>query len=214
LHLPEVQATFHIRATSLQQTIGTGSAPIVVEVRGSELAMLQQISEQVAAALRPISGLQNIATSFQSGRPEINLRIDRLLTASFGLDVQQIGERVKERLAGEVVSDFYSAGEDRNIRLAYSPATLAELAEMPIQAPTGAVLRLCDLSQLVPGEGPKEIQRHNRSRIAHVTAQLEKGVALSRAVIGGLLTSTVLTLVVIPVVYELIDDLRRAPKQA
>lgn len=200
LHLPEVQATFHIRATSLQQTIGTGSAPIVVEVRGSELAMLQQISEQVAAALRPIGGLQNIATSFQSGRPEINLRIDRLLAASFGLDVQQIGERVKERLAGEVVSDFYSAGEDRNIRLAYSPATLAELAEMPIQAPTGAVLRLRDLSQLMPGEGPKEIQRHNQSRIAHVTAQLEKGMTLSRAVAG---VQAALRTIPLPPEYEL-----------
>lgn len=31
------------------------------------------------------------------------------------------------------------------------------------------------------------------------------------AVIGGLVTSTLLTLVVIPVVYELIDEIRRKP---
>jgi HAE1 family hydrophobic/amphiphilic exporter-1 len=182
LNLPDITTTFRIRETSLQQTIGTGSAPIVVEVRGNELPTLQETSARVAEALRQLDGLHNVETSFQSGRPEINLHIDRLLAASFGLDVQQIGQRVKERLAGEVVSDFYSEGEDRNIRVAFTPATLAELSDMPIRAPSGAVLRLRDISQLVSGEGPKEIQRHNQSRIAHVTAQLEKGMTLSRAV--------------------------------
>jgi HAE1 family hydrophobic/amphiphilic exporter-1 len=182
LNLPDITTTFRIRETSLQQTIGTGGPPIVVEVRGNELATLQETSGRVAEALQQLNGLHNVETSFQSGRPEINLRIDRLLAASFGLDVQQIGQRVKERLAGEVVSDFYSQGEDRNIRVAFSPATLAELSDMPIRAPNGAVLRLRDISQLVSGEGPKEIQRHNQSRIAHVTAQLEKGTTLSRAV--------------------------------
>lgn len=182
LNLPDITTTFRIRETSLQQTIGSGGAPIVVEVRGSELPILQETSNRVAEALRQIKGLQNVETSFQTGRPEINLRIDRLLAASFGLDVQQISARVKERLAGEVVSDFYAEGEDRNIRVAFTPATLAELSDMPIRAASGAVLRLRDISQLVPGEGPKEIQRHNQSRIAHVTAQLEKGIRLSSAV--------------------------------
>jgi len=182
LNLPDITTTFRIRETSLQQTIGTGGAPIVVEVRGSELPTLQETSNRVAEALRQIKGLQNVETSFQTGRPEINLHIDRLLAASFGLDVQQISARVKERLAGEVVSDFYAEGEDRNIRVAFTPATLAELSDMPIRASSGAVLRLRDISQLVPGEGPKEIQRHNQSRIAHVTAQLEKGMTLGDAV--------------------------------
>jgi len=182
LNLPAITTTFRIRETSLQQTIGTGGAPIVVEVRGSELPTLQETSNRVAEALCQISGLRNVETSFQTGRPEINLRIDRLLAASFGLDVQQISARVKERLAGEVVSDFYTEGEDRNIRVAFTPATLAELSDMPIRATSGAVLRLRDIAQLVPGEGPKEIQRHNQSRIAHVTAQLEKGMTLGDAV--------------------------------
>jgi len=182
LNLPNVTTNFRIRETSLQQTIGTGGAPIVVEVRGSELQTIQETSERVAEALRQIRGLHSVETSFQIGRPEINLRIDRLLAASFGLDVQQIGQRVKERLAGEVVSDFYSEGEDRNIRVAFPRATLTELADMPIRAPNGAVLRLRDIAALESGEGPKEIQRHNQSRIAHVTAQLEKNITLSHAI--------------------------------
>jgi HAE1 family hydrophobic/amphiphilic exporter-1 len=182
MNIPDVTATFRIRETSLQQTIGTGGPPIVVEVRGDDLQNLQATSGRVAEVLRGIDGLHTVETSFQSGRPEINLRIDRLLAASFGLDVQQIGQRVRERLAGEVVSDFYSEGEDRNIRVAFPKVTLAELAEMPIRAPSGAVLRLRDIAELVPDEGPKEIQRHNQSRIAHVTSQLEKSVTLSDAV--------------------------------
>jgi HAE1 family hydrophobic/amphiphilic exporter-1 len=66
--------------------------------------------------------------------------------------------------------------------VAFPQATLAELADMPIRAPNGAVLRLRDIAGLESGEGPKEIQRHNQSRIAHVTAQLEKNMTLSHAI--------------------------------
>lgn len=180
--IPGVGVSFRIRETSLQQTIGSGGAPIDVEVRGPDLHILRQTTEQVATVLGQIDGLQTVQTSLDVGRPEINLRIDRLLAASFGMDVQQIGERVRERLAGEVVSDFFSEGEDRNIRVAFPRATLAELAEMPLRTPDGALLRLRDVAELVPGEGPREIHRHNQSRVAHVTAQLQPGSKLSRAV--------------------------------
>lgn len=200
MNLPGINTAFRIRETSLQQTIGTGVKPVMVEVRGPELQPLQEICARVSEALQALPGLHTIETSFQRGRPEINLRIDRLLAASFGLDVQQIGQRVRERLAGEVVSDFYTEGQDRSIRVAFAAATLAELADMPIRAPNGAVLRLRDIAELRPDEGPREIQRHNQSRIAYVTAELGEGTTLSRAITA---VNNTLAEIPLPPDYEL-----------
>ena len=211
LEVPAVEINYSVRETSLQSTIGTGGPPVIIEVRGDDFEMLRQISDNVAVNLRDIAGLNSIETSFASGRPEINLQVNRLLAASFGLDVQQIGERVRERLAGNVVTNFYSEGEERNIRVAYEKATLAELSDMPISTQDGAVIRLRDIVDLQRDEGPREIQRHNQSRVAHVTAQLDKGVTLSQA-IGGV--NNVLERVPLPSGYELSFAGEEAERQA
>ncbi len=182
LDLPGMEVSFRIRETSLQATIGTGGPPVIVEIKGDDFTILQQLSERIAESLEPINGLNTIETSFEIGRPEINLKVDRLLAASFGLDVEQIGAKVRDRLAGNVVSSFYTEGDDRNIRVAFPKATMMELENLVIASPDGAILRLRDLVRLEKDEGPKEIQRHNQSRVTHVTAQLDKDVKLSSVI--------------------------------
>lgn len=182
LDLPETGIAYIIRETSLQQTIGTGGPPIVVEIRGDDLETLQQVSGRIADALRQTPGLHAVESSLQAGRPEMHIRVNRLLAANMGLDIQQIGERVQQRLAGNVATTFYAEGEDRDIRIAFPKATLAELSDMLITSPDGAMLRLRDLADLERKEGPKEIQRHNQSRIAHVSARLDDDERLSQAI--------------------------------
>ncbi|KAA3619844.1 MAG: AcrB/AcrD/AcrF family protein [Calditrichaeota bacterium] len=182
LSLPDVATNFKIRETGFQQILGAGSAPIVVQVRGQELDGLRETSEQLEKALKDLNMLQSIETSFQVGRPEIKLKIDRLLAASFNLDVAQVTSVVRNRLAGEVATTFYNQGVQRDIRVLYDKSTLHELQNLTIKSPDGTELRLKDITHFEMGEGPKEIKRNNQSRVAYVTAQLKKGVHLSDAV--------------------------------
>ncbi|MFQ5633558.1 MAG: efflux RND transporter permease subunit, partial [bacterium] len=182
LILPDIIIDFKVRESSLQQTIGRENAPISVEIRGNDLATLQSTSDRLAEALKSLKNLHAVQTSFEQGLPELNLQIDRVLTASFGLDVQQISEIIQQRLSGEVTTDFYSQGNERNIRVVFPRMTRTELANLAIQTPNGSTVRLHDIAKLIENEGPKEIQRRNQSRIAHVTAQLQKDFKLSRAI--------------------------------
>ncbi|MBT5874555.1 MAG: efflux RND transporter permease subunit [Candidatus Latescibacteria bacterium] len=179
--IPDVEVSFRVRETSLQQTVGAEAVPVAVEIRGTDLSVLKSLGERVQEALAQVTGIHTVETSAQSGRPEINLQIDRLLAASFGLTVQQIGDRIRERLSGDVVAEFFGEGEDRNIRVAFPRVAMTELSNMPLQTSDGAVLRLKDIAEMVPGEGPRTIQRHNQSRIVMVTGQLEEGISLSQS---------------------------------
>jgi len=182
LDIQGITTNFKIRESSLQQTLGAEKAPIAVEIRGNDLGTLQATSERLAQALSNLSELHTVETSFQQGLPELNLQVDRVLAASFGLDVQQIGEAVRQRLSGEVATDFYSEGNERDIRVVFPRMTRIELADLILQTPNGSTVRLRDIAELILSEGPKEIQRRNQSRVAHVTAQLQKGVKLSKAI--------------------------------
>jgi hydrophobic/amphiphilic exporter-1 (mainly G- bacteria), HAE1 family len=180
--LPGLATTFHIRETSLQQTVGLDAAPIAIEIRGADLTILESLGEQICLTLEQAPELHTIESSTQRGRPEINLRIDRVLAASFGLDLQQIGQRVKERLDGEVVSDFFREGEDRDIRVAFPTVSLDELGNLPIETSDGVRLRLKDVAALEESIGPTTIRRHNQTRIVTVSAYLNDEVTLSTAV--------------------------------
>lgn len=182
LVLPGIQTSFRVRESTLQQSIGGETAPIAVEIRGSELETLERLSSQLAAHLQSLPHLHTVETSFEKGLPEIRLEIDRLLAANFGLDIQQIGQMVGQRLSGEVATNFYSAGNERDVRVVFSQMTLRELENLSIQTPNGALVRLSDIAELVPAAGPQTILRHNQSRVAHVTAHLQKGVKLSDAI--------------------------------
>ncbi len=182
LDLPEVSINFHIRETSFQQIIGTDSAPITVQIRGQNLDGLRETSARIENAFADLDLLQSIESSFQLGRPEIKLRLDRLLAASFNLDLEQVTSVVRNRLAGEVATTFYNDGIQRDIRVLYDKSTLAELQNLMIKAPGGTILRLKDIVHFEKGEGPKEILRDNQSRVAYVTAYLKKGIALSEAI--------------------------------
>jgi HAE1 family hydrophobic/amphiphilic exporter-1 len=179
--LPGVSVAFRVRETSLQQTIGAQAAPVAVEIRGTDAGMLQTLARRVQQVLEQLPEVHTVETSAEEARPELTLRIDRLLAASFGVDLQQIAQRIRERLEGEVATDFFSEGEDRNIRVVFPRARLEDLNNLPVQTSNGAVLRLRDIARLVPGEGPKTIQRHNQSRIVAVTAHLAQGVTLDQA---------------------------------
>ncbi|HEX9652301.1 MAG TPA: efflux RND transporter permease subunit, partial [bacterium] len=182
LILPGLEIRYRVRESSLQQSIGGEAAPIAVEIRGSELEMLEQLSQQLAEQLKSIPTLHTVETSFEKGLPEIRLQIDRQLAANFGFDVQQMGQVVGQRLSGEVATNFYSAGNDRDVRVMFSRMTLTELENLPLQTPNGALVRLSDIAELVAAEGPQTILRHNQSRVAHVRAHLQKGTKLSDAI--------------------------------
>jgi HAE1 family hydrophobic/amphiphilic exporter-1 len=103
------------------------------------------------------------------------------MAASFGVDIQQITQRVRERLEGETLTDFFSEGEDRNIRMVFPEIHLDDLGDMPVQTENGAMLRLRDIAQMTRRESPGVIQRHNQSRVVTVTAHLTEGVSLDQA---------------------------------
>jgi HAE1 family hydrophobic/amphiphilic exporter-1 len=200
LILPATKIRYRVRESTLQQSIGGEEAPIAVEIRGNELEMLEQLSGQLAHQLQSIPSLHTVKTSFEKGLPEIRLKIDRLLAANFGLDVQQVGQMIGQRLSGEVATNFYSSGNERDVRVMFSQMTLNELKNIDLQTPSGARVRLRDIAELVPSEGPQTIVRHNQSRAASVTAHLQKGEKLSEAVAD---VETVLRNFVLPAGYQL-----------
>lgn len=148
-------------------------SPIAVEIRGHNLEVLAEIALEVEDRLSALPSLTDVRSTLHPGHPEALLTFQRDKALSFGLDIGEMSNFIRDQVLGRVDTRFVE-GEDRiAIRVRADQSLLRTLedvrglivnpqAENPI--PLGAV---AELSQV---QGPAEIRRIGNNRAVLVTA--------------------------------------------
>lgn len=176
--IPEgVEISFEKEQSALQSILGTEGAPVIVEIKGEELEMIDELSTEVKEKIASIPGLYNIKTSMEQGAPEVNISIDRLKSGIYGIDIASVAGQVKEKLNGKPASNFESEGEPIHIEIKVPEVSLDELQNVEI-VQGEKKYRLGEIAEVSLTTAPKEINRTNQNRIGKVTAMLEKGYTL------------------------------------
>lgn len=170
--LPEIDARLVLEQTALQATLGTTEAPMVIEIKGDDLETLEQLADTVKARLSGIGELANLETSFQEGRPEINLVIDRTIASQFSLTAASIGSQLTDLLSGRDAGQMEYKGEYTDILIKRPTISLTDLENTLIESGSGRRVRLDEVTRIERTFAPREINRDNQSRIARVTAHI------------------------------------------
>ncbi len=180
--IPGLRAQIMRAQTALQVMLGTVEAPLGVEIRGKELDTLQSLSDQVVAILDQQPGLTAVETSFQEGRPEVEVVFDKTSATAYGLTPQSIGAQLSDLLSGRELGEYEDEGEYINIMLRSPEPTLKELEGLLLDGTEGQKLRLDEVASLRRTVSPREILRNNQVRTAEVTAQLSGEEAFDKIV--------------------------------
>ena len=177
-NLPEgVEITFEKEQSALQSILGTENAPVIVEVKGEELEMIEELCNEIKERMNGIPGLLDIRTSMEQGAPEVNISIDRLKSGIYGIDISSVASQVKNKLNGTIASSYESEGEPIDIEIRVPEISLSELENLEIQQGQQKY-RLGEIAEVSVTTAAKEIFRNNQSRIGKVTAMLEKDYSL------------------------------------
>jgi HAE1 family hydrophobic/amphiphilic exporter-1 len=180
--IPGLKAQIIRAQTTLQITLGTEEAPLVVEIRGKDMDTLKSLSDQVADIMDQQQGLTDVETSFQDGRPEVEVIIDRTTATAYGLTPYTIADQLRDLLSGQELGEYEDEGEYINIMLRSPEPTLKELQGLLLDLTGGRKLRLDDVAVLKRSVSPREILRNNQVRTAEVTAQLSGEEAFDKIV--------------------------------
>jgi len=170
--IPDIEFELVQQQTALQMTLGTDAAPLVVEIRGEDLDILAELADSVKARLALIPDLMNVETSFEHGRPEVDIAIDRAVTAQFSLTVQQIASQIADMLSGRDAGQIEHEGDYDDIKIKRPDVSLSELANALIETPSGRRVALEEVSRIDYTFAPREIIRNNQTRIGRITAQI------------------------------------------
>ncbi len=179
--LPDLELKFVQDQTSLGGMLGTDEAPLVIEIQGQELDVIQNLSNQVKAAVQGIPELYNLEASMEGGAPEVEIMVDRLRAGIFNLSVSNVVNQIQNQLTGKNAGTIEKGGEMQDITLRLPDKGLADLSDMVIKNGT-QIVRVSEIATIQEGQSPKEIFRRNQVRIGKITGYMNKDIALDKMV--------------------------------
>lgn len=153
----------------------TGGKPVVIRIKGDNLKMLEKLADQVADQISRVEGIREVEDSFEEGRPEVNVVVDRSLAAKFGLRNSMVASAVRTAIRGDVVTRYEVDGDEYDIRIKLKgddSKDLNQLRNLTIPTAGGGGVPLYRIADFVTTKGPKEILRDNQVRYAEVSASL------------------------------------------
>lgn len=156
-------------------SMGSTGGPVNVQIRGDDLQELQVLSTKVADIVRKVPGTREVTSSLTDGSPELQVKIDRMRAASFGLTPMQVASEVKNAMNGTVATRYKVDGEEVDVRVCYTTENhedLAALENLTIMSPRGNVVKLSQVADFRMEQGPVQINRVDQVRRAQINAYL------------------------------------------
>ncbi|HMP59450.1 MAG TPA: efflux RND transporter permease subunit, partial [Gemmatales bacterium] len=164
---------------------GFRSAPLQYNLRGTEIAQLEELALKVVERLRAIPGIVDVNLTYDSSQPEVAIVPDRDRAADLGVNIQELGRAVQSLIGGRQVSTFVEGGKsyDVRVRLAEGDRDRADaIAALPVRTRTEQLVEFRQLAEVIEETGPVQIDRQNRQRQVTIMANLEKAKPLGAAI--------------------------------
>ena len=161
---------------------GGSDRDLMYSIQGPDLNRLEGYAKRLMDRIRPIEGVADLELTYESGKPEVRVNINRDKAADLNVNVAQVANAMRVLVGGDDQVTTYKEGDDRYdvlLRVAKkfrnSPAALdrlylpsASLGNVPIS----------NVASLEMGTGPTSIDRWNRQRRVLIMGNLSKGLAL------------------------------------
>lgn len=152
----------------------TTSAPVVVEISGTDIQRLDALADDVAVMLHDISGVRDPYKNWALDRPEMRVVIDRERAAEVGLGGTAIARDVQRALDGQTVTPYRRSGlRDLTVVVRYLDTDRRHregLEEVVLIGADGAAVPLAEVAAFQPAFGPRLISRENFRRTLEVRA--------------------------------------------
>ncbi|MBL8952572.1 MAG: efflux RND transporter permease subunit [Myxococcaceae bacterium] len=156
------------------------NAPIVVELRGNDLAELAKQQQAVAELARTVPGMRDVMTTLEPEYPEVRINLDRQAAGMLGVQARAVAQTTLESTYGNINGP--STWVDPSNGMAYYVVSMYDaraigdpdgLARVPVKLDHGAAVTLGAYATVERSLGPIAIERNQLQRAAHVYMQTE-----------------------------------------
>ena len=149
-----------------------GQATIDYEIYGYDFTETDSVARMLQNMLREIPGTADVLISRSDYQPEYQVDFDREKLALYGLNLSTAANYLRNRINGQLASQFREDGEEYDIKVMYAPehrTSLEDIENILIYNSAGNAVRVRDVGKVVERFSPPTIERKDRERIVTVS---------------------------------------------
>jgi HAE1 family hydrophobic/amphiphilic exporter-1 len=157
---------------------GNRNSDIQYVIGGPDLQKLTEYSAKLLEKMKTIPDVVDADSTLITGKPEVQVHIDRARAADMGVKVGDIAQALNVLIAGQKVSTFNEGTDQYDVRVRAvgqartSPQALENLF---VQSSKTGWTNLSNLVHLEEGTGPSAIDRLNRQRQVTLMGNVKPG---------------------------------------
>jgi CzcA family heavy metal efflux pump len=157
----------------IEEVLTGSKEPIVIRIYGQDLKVIREKGQQILHAIAAVPGIRDAHMDLQVDEPQIEVEVDLGKAAKYGLKPGDVRRAASTLVAGEEVGDIFREGKAYDTVVWSTPQTRSDvsaISQLPIDTPSGAVIRLADVARVSIQPVPNVIERENDSRRIDVAA--------------------------------------------
>jgi cobalt-zinc-cadmium resistance protein CzcA len=163
-------------ATRVDELLSGVKAQLAIKLFGPKLDVLAKKGQEIEAAVKQVYGAKDVALEQISGEAQLVIKPKRQQLSRFGLSVSDVMDVVKNGIGGVSAGQIIDGNEryDIYVRLQEKYRSSPEaIADLRIQSPTGAWVRLGDIATIAFESGPPQIRRDDVQRRVVIQANVQ-----------------------------------------
>ena len=145
--------------------LSTGiKSPVGIKIGGADLATLEKLGEEVERLMKKVPGASSVIAERVTGGRYIDIKIDRLKIARYGLNIDDVQMLVSTAIGGDNIGEKIDGLARYPINVRF-PRELRDSVEklkaLPIITEKGATVPLGEVAEVKVTDGPPMIKSEN-----------------------------------------------------
>ncbi|WBM69621.1 efflux RND transporter permease subunit [Buttiauxella sp. WJP83] len=145
--------------------LATGiKSPVGIKVNGSNIADIEQVAEQIERVVKQVPGVTSALAERLGGGRYVDINIDRLKAARYGVSVKELQSLVASLIGGQNIGETIEGRERYSINVRYPREirdNVQKLKNLPVITANGSQITLSELADISITDGPPMLKSEN-----------------------------------------------------
>ena len=152
---------------NVEEAVSGVKGELAVKMYGDDLKTLEAKADQIVNIMRNVRGIEDLGLFRVLGQPNLNLRINRLAAARYGINASDVQDAVETAIGGKAVTQVLQGEQRFDLTVRYLEpfrSSKEAIQNIRIVAPTGERVALRQIMDVETVDGASEIYREANSR--------------------------------------------------
>jgi heavy metal efflux system protein len=154
-------------ADNMEEAVSGVKGQLATKVYGDDLSVLEEKADQIVNVMRQVRGIEDLGVFRVLGQPNINIEVDRTLTARYQINVADVQDAIQTAVGGTALTQVLLGEQRYDLVMRYLPqyrGTKEAIENIRLLAPSGERVSLAQLCKIEERDGASEVYREGNQR--------------------------------------------------